>query len=86
MDEAKSHILKTWPEYMDSIVSGEKMFELRKNDRDFQVGDVLILVEYDPGSKLFLKREVQKRITYILEGPAFGLKEGYCIMSLVDIV
>jgi hypothetical protein len=45
----KTHYLKTWPEYFQAIKSGEKKAELRLNDRDFKVGDELVLQEYDPG-------------------------------------
>ena len=37
------HILKIWPEYFILIASGEKNFELRKNDRNYKAGDTLIL-------------------------------------------
>ena len=34
----KTHDLKTWPEYFAEIANGNKTFELRKNDRDFESG------------------------------------------------
>ena len=43
-----THYLKCWPVYFGLVLSGAKQFELRKNDRNYQVGDVLILCEYDP--------------------------------------
>lgn len=45
---SKTHELKTLPVYFDAVKRGDKTFEVRKNDRDFQTGDVLILKEYDP--------------------------------------
>jgi hypothetical protein len=42
------HDLKTWPEYFQAIVSHQKNFELRYNDRDYKAGDVLCLLEFDP--------------------------------------
>lgn len=42
------HSLKTLPVYFAAVLRGDKTFEVRKNDRDFQTGDTLILKEYDP--------------------------------------
>lgn len=42
------HELKCRPEYFSRVASGQKTFEIRRNDRDFQVGDILILKEYEP--------------------------------------
>ena len=33
------HALKTLPEYFEAVLENKKTFELRKNDRDFKVGD-----------------------------------------------
>src|SRR3954470_11426726 len=44
--DAVEHELKCWPEFYKALVSGEKTFELRKNDRGFRVGDVLWLREW----------------------------------------
>lgn len=42
------HELKCRTEYFQRVVSGQKTFEIRKNDRDYQVGDVLVLKEIGP--------------------------------------
>ncbi len=42
------HELKTWPEFWDAVDRGEKTFEVRKDDRGFQVGDVLALQRWQP--------------------------------------
>lgn len=42
------HELKIWPKYYCRVRSGEKTFEVRDNDRDFQRGDIVVLNEYDP--------------------------------------
>lgn len=42
----KIHELKIWPPYYREVVNGVKTFEVRKYDRDFRVGDILILKEY----------------------------------------
>ena len=37
------HVLKTWTTYFNAVVSGGKNFEVRKDDRGFQKGDILCL-------------------------------------------
>ena len=79
----KVHELKTWPGYYDSVVNGNKRFELRKDDRDFEVGDILHLREYDPELKKYLDSSVLVKVDYILRNcPQIGLEKGYCIMSI----
>jgi hypothetical protein len=82
MDGRMTHALKTWPEYFKLIENGSKNFELREADRPFEVGDKIILQEYDPDNKCYTGNEIEKRINYILYGPSFGLKKGHCIISL----
>ena len=76
------HELETWPEYYKAIVSGKKNFEVRKADRFFEVGDLLILKEFDPDKNAFTGREIAKEITYILPGGQFGINLDYVVMSL----
>lgn len=78
------HHLKTWPQYFQRIQSGEKPFELRKNDRDFQVGDTLILQEWLPKEGHFSPNELMVEVTYVFidSSGSFGLKEGYCVMGI----
>lgn len=42
------HILKTWSDPFLAVEDGSKRFEFRKNDRDYQIGDTLLLQMYDP--------------------------------------
>ena len=42
------HDLKCHPDYFEALRDGTKTFECRYNDRDFEVGDELLLREYDP--------------------------------------
>lgn len=75
------HELKTWPEYFDAINENRKTFEIRKADRDFKVGDVLMLQEYDPEKQRYTGQWLDVTITYVLEGGKFGIEEGYCALG-----
>lgn len=84
------HELKTDSEMYQAIIENRKTFELRKNDRDFKVDDILYLRETVYTSKemkennkplLYTNRGLKVRILYILYGPIYGLNEGWCIMS-----
>ncbi|WGM47699.1 hypothetical protein KOAAANKH_02581 [Brevundimonas sp. NIBR10] len=78
----QTHELKTWPVPFDAVASGLKTWELRLNDRDYQVGDTLHLFRFDPDQARFTDGEIKGVVTWMLTGPAFGLPEGYCIMTL----
>lgn len=77
------HELKTWPQFFDAIVDGTKTFELRKDDRGFQVGDVLHLREYDIANGKYTGRQLCRIVLYKLNAASFsGIKKGYCILGL----
>lgn len=76
------HSLKTLPPYFDAVATGLKRFELRRDDRGVQTGDVLHLVEWDGSAEAYTGRGLTAVVTYALRGPAFGLAEGWCILSL----
>ena len=75
-----THYLKIKPSYFESISSGQKTFEFRKNDRDYHIGDELILAEYDT---LFTGRKVAARISYILNADDIcQAAAGYVILGI----
>lgn len=76
-----AHDLKCWPEPFQAIKDGRKTFEFRRNDRDYQSGDVLRLREYDPNTQAYSGDMVAVMVTYILDN-GFGLPDGYVIMSI----
>lgn len=73
------HDLKILPEYFVEVVRGNKTFEVRKDDRPFNVGDELILYEVNCGR--YTGRNIKVIITYILRNPDY-CKEGYCILGI----
>jgi collagenase-like PrtC family protease len=64
----KHHKLKCWPDYFDAVVTGEKKVELRKDDRNYQVGDILDLVEYSQETGKYSGRVCQCLVTHIVRG------------------
>ncbi len=76
------HELKTWSEYFNEIFLGHKQFEVRKNDRNFKKGDMLILNEWSPETQQFTGRKMARTVNYILEGGQFGIEKGFVVMSI----
>ncbi len=58
---------KIWPEYFNKIESGDKTFELRLADWECNIGDTLVLKEWDPETKTYTGREIKKTVTYVLK-------------------
>lgn len=105
------HKLKTWREPFLQVVMGLKTAEFRENDRGFEVGDLLLLREWDntlyeegdevpcdcgvgpsnleghgDGCERFTGESVLVGVTHIVEGPAFGIPEGFVVMSISRMV
>lgn len=57
------HKLKLFPEYFDAVANGIKTFEIRKNDRDYKVGDTLRLYEFDPKEEEFRAKAASNTIS-----------------------
>lgn len=77
------HELKTWPGPFERILSGEKTAEFRRDDRGFDVGDLLKLREWSPSTKTHTGRELTRLVTDICEASeGFGIPEGYVMMSI----
>lgn len=72
--------LKILPQYFEEVINGNKKSELRFNDRDFKVGDIYDLREYNPTRKRYTGRAITIKITYVLKG-FDALKEGWCMFS-----
>jgi hypothetical protein len=78
------HELKTVAPFMDEVWHKRKSFEVRRNDRDFKVGDLIILREYFTSSESYGSREVEGLITYILKDSNY-CKEGYWIIGFTEM-
>lgn len=75
-----THELKILPQYFQAVWDGTKNFELRRNDRDYKVGDILLLREYVNGE--YTGSFLRVIVTYILKDCSeYGLDKDYCILS-----
>lgn len=77
------HELKIFPEYFNSVISGDKTFEIRRNDRNFLVGDYIALNEFTKESG-YTGRSALYCITYVAGRghPLVSLPEGYVILGI----
>ena len=76
---SKTIRIKLLSRYFDAVESRIKTFEVRFNDRDYRVGDWLILREWD-GSD-FTGRAIMRRVTYVCSLDEIGLT-GWVAMSI----
>ena len=86
------HYVKCVQPWFDYCCSGLKTFEVRKNDRDYRKGDILILKEYDlvavenGGMAEYTGREKSFEITLVLyDEDVKGIQTGYCVMGIKAI-
>ena len=91
----KLHILKIRQNYFEDILVGVKTFELRKNDRDYKVGDLIHFVdihgeEYPlrcfDNNHITTPIDLVFQITYVLKDVTeFGLDKDYCILGIKQL-
>ncbi|HHC4749739.1 TPA: DUF3850 domain-containing protein [Enterococcus faecalis] len=75
--EPAIHELKILPEYFEAVVSGNKRFEIRKNDRNYKKGDILRLNEYQDGQ--YTGDVHVAEITYITD---YAQQDGYVVLGI----
>lgn len=74
------HELKIWPDSFLPILKGQKHAEFRKDDRNYCMGDVLHLREWQPEVH-YTGRECLLSVSHVLRGPAFGVPDGFAVVS-----
>lgn len=84
--------VKSWVAFFQAFKRGEKKHDMRDlKDRDYKVGDILNLQEYDPFKGNYTGDEMPMKITYITSHKtpcAFSsaaLDKNYCILSLEPV-
>ena len=89
------HELKIKHEYLVDVTTGRKTFELRKNDRNYQVGDLIRFIDlkyqdefindkrYKCINDVNIDPDTLYKITYILKDvPEYGLDKDHCILGI----
>jgi hypothetical protein len=83
-----THHLKSWPQFFRPIREGKRTHELRRNDRGFAIGDLLILHEFDPATQLFTGQACEVEVTSITSFAEpcavsdVAMNPEFCIMSV----
>lgn len=78
-----THALKIELEMFDELRRGNKTAEIRKDDRGFAVGDILILYPHDPiNNQRVGFDECWRTVTHIVRGGKYGIESGYVLLSM----
>lgn len=92
------HELKTWPSQYVAVTGyadepagvmiperrHPKKHEVRRADRDYRVGDILHLREWNPDTQTYTGRQAWFDVTHITAPGTFGLPPDLCVMSICD--
>ena len=71
---------KILPCYFEDVKARKKNFEIRKDEDDIQVGDTLVLCEWN--GIHYTCRELSRKVKYVLRNvPQYGLQDGFCIIG-----
>ena len=95
------HHLKIWPQYFQALQDGSKNFDVRRDDRNFRVGDFIVFEEFNPdgfgqehGESIgeYTGRQINRQIIYVLPGgpvtgtpPVRGIRQGFAVLGLKPI-
>ena len=80
-ERMRHHDLKIKQKYFDRIMFGGKSFEVRLNDRDYQVGDTIQFDVYEDNSNKLSSSPTQMfGIKYIHSG--LGMLDNYVVLSI----
>lgn len=84
-----THKVKSWTHLFEAAAEGRKTHDLRYvNERDYRIGDFLLLQEFDHVAQRYTGRECLVEITYVTSDQMpcalfrNAIDRGYCILSI----
>ena len=88
------HDLKTWPDYYARVIDGTKTFEVRRNDRGYQAGDLVTLREWQPAQLIksipyeahYTGRQARYRIGYVYSTTPMHALGDLVVFSLIPLL
>lgn len=82
--QRQTHELKIWPACFAAVQAGTKPFDVREN-AGFQVGDQLLLREFEPETGQFTGQSLTRWVSYVLQGGAFGVQANWCVLGFSSL-
>ena len=79
----QTHVIKLKEDYIEPVLSGEKNFEVRFNDRGYQKGDLIKFTPISRQGVTYVDRQLEQEtfeISYVHSG--LGLAEGYVVLGI----
>lgn len=86
------HALKCEPAFFEAMRTSAKAFEVRADDRDYQVGDILEEQEFNPATDphphgQYTGRVDEYVVTYVMRGPTgWGFPKGWVVMGIFSCI
>lgn len=77
------HKLRIDCELYPFLESGAKTCEFRRDDREYQREDILVLQEWLPTAQTYSGKEFRARITDVRHGGQYGIPDGYVVLSII---
>ena len=80
------HRIKILSSFADAVYSGNKTFEIRKNDRGYQKGDIVEFIVMHEDGVEYLDHPLSKKryeITYVMSG--WGIENGCCVFGIKPV-
>lgn len=91
-DVQRRHVVRSWSMFFRDIITGERTADIRLRDREYRVGDEMLLQEYDPVEETYTGREQLVKITYIQGGKSnpcaishLALDDKYVVLSIKKV-